>query len=335
MSRLVRLSAELLQTLNTLSAAQAHQTASADEQQFVQTVRNASATIMGLPDIAIPMDRSDELADARNQLRHAREDFDPSQRDLEAATRETIRLQRTVDRLLEQPAGQPANNQQNRSEKLPDIPMFGGKQSELRPWMDCLSIKIGDCHRYPNLQDQLRYALSRLDSTAFSHIRSHLQPNGTIDLASIEALTNILVAAFDDPDRQGTARRTILSIRQGNEDFSSFYAQFQDHVPYARMDDGALLAAMTEAISPKIRQAMITVFPAPATLAAYVEMARQIDARQRAENERRSGTTTSTTSTTSGRSKTTPPAPRAAYTAPSTATTATGTAPGPGPMDLS
>src|SRR5204863_63055 len=46
MSRLVRLSAELLQTLNTLSAAQAHQTASADEQQFVQTVRNASATIV-------------------------------------------------------------------------------------------------------------------------------------------------------------------------------------------------------------------------------------------------------------------------------------------------
>ena len=98
------------------------------------------------------------------------------------------------------------------------------------------------------------------------------------------------------------------------------------------MDDGALLAAMTEAISPKIRQAMITVFPAPATLATYVEMARQIDARQRAENERRSGTTTSTTSTTTGRSRTAPPAPRATYTAPATMT-ATGTA--PGPMDLS
>ena len=157
----------------------------------------------------------------------------------------------------------------------------------------------------------------------------YLQADGAVSLESVEALSNILVAAFDDPDRQGTARRTILSIRQGNEDFSSFYAQFQDHVPYARMDDGALLAAMTEAISPKIRQAMITVFPAPATLAAYVEMARQIDARQRAENERRSGTTTSTTSTTIGRSRTAPPPPRAPYTAPATATTtATGTAPG-------
>ena len=121
-----------------------------------------------------------------------------------------------------------------------------------------------------------------------------------------------------------------MSIRQGNEDFSSFYAQFQDHVPYARMDDGALLAAMTEAIAPKIRQTMITVFPAPATLATYVEMARQIDARQRAENERRSSTITSTTNTTSGRSRPAPPAPR---TQPATTTTATGTA--PGPMDLS
>src|SRR5947207_3064202 len=130
MSRLVRLSAELLQTLNTLSAAQAHQTASADEQQFVQTVRNASATIMGLPDIAIPMDRSDELADARDQLRHAREDFDASQRDLEAASRESVRLQRIMDRLLDQPARQPAGDRQDRhdrSEKLPDIPMFAGK----------------------------------------------------------------------------------------------------------------------------------------------------------------------------------------------------------------
>src|SRR5204863_902868 len=99
----------------------------------------------------------------------------------------------------------------DRAEKLPDIPMFGGKQSELHPWMDRLTIKIGDRQRYLDVQGQLRYALSRLEGTAFDHVRPHLQNDGTINLVSVQALTTILERAFDDPDREGTTRRTILT----------------------------------------------------------------------------------------------------------------------------
>jgi hypothetical protein len=189
-----------------------------------------------------------------------------------------------------------------------------------------LNIKVGDRRRYPNLQDQLRYALSRLEGTAFDHVRPRLQPNGTINLASVNALTDILIQAFDDPDREGTARRTLLTLRQGSDDFATLYAKFQSQVPYANMDDGSLLAAMKEAIAPKIRNTMIGIRPRPTTLQEYVQLAKDIDADQRAEAERRSGITSMAPP------KKPVPAGRPATTT-TTTTTATGTE--PGPMDLS
>jgi hypothetical protein len=244
--------------------------------------------------------------------------------DLEHSQREVVRLQGVIDHVLRQPAA-PRQEREDRAEKLPDIPMFSGKLSELRPWIDRLNIKVGDRRRYPNLQDQLRYALSRLEGTAFDHVRPRLQPDGIINLTSVDALTNILVQAFDDPDREGTARRTLLTLRQGSDDFATLYAKFQSQVPYANMDDGSLLAAMKEAIAPKIRNTMIGIRPRPATLQDYVQLAKDIDADQRAEAERRSGVTSIVPP------KKTMAAGRPATT--TTTTTATGTE--PGPMDLS
>ena len=307
--RLVNLTDAIISNLRNIASTPINANVSGQERQFLQLTISTAEQVTNLPEYEIP--RPDDHTEELTLL----------QTEVSRLTTENTRLQAMVDRLLAQPAREP-REREDRAEKLPDIPMFGGKQSELRPWMDRLTIKIGDRQRYPDVQGQLRYALSRLEGTAFDHVRPHLQNDGTINLVSVQALTTILERAFDDPDREGTARRTILTIRQGSEDFATLYAKFQAQVPYARMDDGALLAAMKEAVAPKIRQAMIGIRPRPATLAGYVELARDIDADQRAEAERRSGTPSTTTA---------PPKPRPAPRA--TSTTATGTE--PGPMDLS
>ena len=49
-----------------------------ESRAYINAVHAAANGILTLPELAIPMDRSDELADARDQLRHAREDFDAS-----------------------------------------------------------------------------------------------------------------------------------------------------------------------------------------------------------------------------------------------------------------
>ena len=262
--------------------------------------------ILDLPDV-IQHDYTDELTFIRGENTR-----------LEADVR---RLQATIDRLLAMPADNNENDRPRRNEKMPDIPMFDGTRAKLQPWIDQLWLKLSDEGRYATLQSKLVYAFSRCEGDALNHLRPYRQA-GTLNFASIQTLIDVLEAAFEDPDRQGTARRTLLTLRQDNDEFPAFYAKFQAQVPHAGMDDGGLLAAMTEAVNPRIRDRMIGIYPKPNTMAAYVQMARQIDADFRAEKGRKAGIAHVSQ----------PACPRAPPRTPTT-TTATGTE--PGPMDLS
>jgi hypothetical protein len=308
--RFVRLTDAILDGLRTLSTAHAHANASDEEQRFVQLAAQTANNALALPELALPADLTPELEAYRAENTRLAAD--------------NTRLQAMIDRLLATPA-QPQEPRVARNEKMPDIPMFDGTRAKLQPWIDQLWLKLADEGRYTNLQSKLVYAFSRCEGAALDHLRPNRR-DGTLNFVSVQALIDVLEQAFEDPDRRGTARRTLLTLRQDGDDFPTFYAKFQAQVPHAGMDDGGLLAAMTEAVNPRIREKMIGITPVPETLADFVTRARAIDAGFRAEKERKAGTTHSL------------PAPqkRPAQRAPTTTTTtttATGTE--PGPMDLS
>ena len=328
MARTLRIPRAVLEALQSFHDTQSDPTATPESREFLQRVHDTSATILALPTVAIPMDLSGELQEVRDELTGTHEELVDVREDHERLRTELARAQATIDRLLAAPIQQPAaqNDRPERKEKLPDIPKFAGKREELQPWIDQLWLKIGDDTQYPTDQDRLRYAFSRLEGPAFDQARQY-RTGTRINLANVEALVTILERAFDDPDREGTARRALLTLRQDNEEFSVYHAKFSAHVPYAGLNDQALLAAMKEGVSPRIRDRMIGIRPRPATLNDYVELARDIDSDLRAERERKSHSAPATTTTTS----------RAPRTAPRTTTTTTTTATGtePGPMDLS
>jgi hypothetical protein len=305
--RFVGLTDAIFSNLRNIAALPVAANSSPNEREMHQMVVNTVQQVVSLPELADPTEQAREIETLHEDNQRLRTD--------------NARLQATIDRLLAQPVNdQPARAPRN--EKIPDIPMFDGTRNKLQPWIDQLWLKISDEGRYTTLQSKLVYAFSRCEGTALDHLRPHRNA-GTLDFASVQALIDVLEAAFEDPDRRGTARRTLHMLRQENDDFPSFFAKFQAQVPHAGMDDGGLLAAMIEAVNPRIRDRMIGMHPAPETLNDFVAVARRIDAGFRAEKERKAGTTHATSGTPARTPRTTPRTP----------TTATGTE--PGPMDLS
>ena len=304
--RFVRLTDIIITNLRALANTTVGDAVQGQERNFLLTTIDTSNQILTLPEEQEPDDHSEEITFLQTENRRL--------------LAEITRHQATIDRLL----AMPVNHNEPRAareEKTPDIPMFDGTRAKLQPWIDQLWLKIADETRYATLQSKLRYAFARCEGTALDHLRPFRQ-HQDLNFASVQALIDVLEQAFEDPDRRGTARRTLLTLRQDGDDFPTFYAKFQAQVPHAGMDDGGLLAAMTEAVNPRIRDRMIGMDPTPQTLAAFVGVARRIDSGFRAEKERKAGTT----------SVTAPPKPRPA---PRTTATTTATGTEAVPMDLS
>ena len=303
--RLLRITDIIITNLRALANTTVGDGVSGQERTFLLTTIDTANQILTLPEVPEPDDHTEEVTFLQTENRRL--------------TTENTRLQATIDRLLAMPVNQELR--EARQEKRPDIPMFDGTRAKLQPWIDQFWLKIADERRYPTLQSQLVYAFSRCEGTALDHLRPFRRQQ-TLNFDSVQALIDVLEQAFEDPDRRGTARRTLLTLRQDSDDFPAFYAKFQAQVPHAGMDDGGLLAAMTEAVNPRIRDRMIGMDPAPETLAVFVTIARRIDAGFRAEKECKTGITHASA----------PPKPRSAPKT-TTMTTATGTE--AGPMDLS
>ena len=101
--------------------------------------------------------------------------------------------------------------------------MFSSEKEKLCSLIVQLQLKT---QTITDQQTRLRYSVSHLSGPAFDQVASFVQ-TGTITLPNIDSLIQILEAAFGNPNRYATAARKINSLRQGNKEFSSYYAEFQ------------------------------------------------------------------------------------------------------------
>jgi hypothetical protein len=208
------------------------------------------------------------------------------------------------------------------SEKHPDPDRFNGTRAKLRGFLGQLRLKVGDRSRFPTDQDQLQYAANRLEGAALDQILLYLKDNH-VNLDNLAVLICILENAFDDPDRMGTAERTLRNLQQNNRDFATYYAEFQRYAPDTAWDNAAKRFALREGLSRELQMALIH-RDEPEGLQEFVALCQQID-----QKLRRFMPQNRTNSVTQSHSASR--APQANQT--TTASTATGTH--PGPMDLS
>jgi hypothetical protein len=110
--------------------------------------------------------------------------------------------------------------------KLPDPPRFEGTKSKLLDFISKLRAKlVGDAYRFYDDHHQVAYAYGFLEGDAADQLRLYMESSTTAP-ADIDSRIRLLERAFDDPVRQGTARRELQKCAQKNRDYCSYYAEF-------------------------------------------------------------------------------------------------------------
>ena len=219
----------------------------------------------------------------------------------------------------------------SRAEKIANRDTFDGARGKLKPFKDQLMLKTsGNAACCLNTQHKLRYAYQFLTGKAQRTMWIYLRR--TADLANGEetyeiafdtfaAFLTVLDRHFYDPDKKHTAFIWLDKLRQSNQEFGAYYADFQDLIDILETtDDTSRPHALRRGLNHEMLRAL-AIFPArkDESFDAYLERHNELDCCLRALN---------THSRCQPQHHMHPPT-----TATATATTTTGTT--AGPMDLS
>jgi hypothetical protein len=136
-----------------------------------------------------------------------------------------------------------------RAIELPHPPEYSGDRKELPNFISKVHSKLaGENGRVSDDQHKLRYVYGYLKGNAQNQIQPYVQTD-KISLDNVEALINILEAAFGDPDKVGMASGELDRLMQGNREFSIYYAKFQRLMAILDDDSKAKKAALKRGLS--------------------------------------------------------------------------------------
>jgi hypothetical protein len=67
---------------------------------------------------------------------------------------------------------------------------------------------------------------SRLSGPTYSQVLPHINLDGSCQLSDYPDILGILERAYGDLNRVNNARTELLQLRQKNQEFSTFFAEF-------------------------------------------------------------------------------------------------------------
>ncbi|KAM0709938.1 hypothetical protein Q7P35_003981 [Cladosporium inversicolor] len=121
------------------------------------------------------------------------------------------------------------------SDKLPDPDV----SQKLRINYDC----------YPTPESYLAYVSSQLAGPAYSQILLHINCDGTCCLSDYSDILGILERAYGNLNWINNARTELLQLCQKNQEFSTFFAEFQHLALEGELANNALSTILDNAIS--------------------------------------------------------------------------------------
>ena len=140
---------------------------------------------------------------------------------------------------------------------------------------------------FPTVALQLAYVSSLIKAPALAHIQPHIE-NNFASIPDVDSLLLVLKAAYGDRDERGTAERELRALKQRNQDFATYYANFQRIMAILAWDESAMKAALKEGLSNEMKDAMVYIDKAP-TLAELVEQLKKLDNKIRARAQESKG----------------------------------------------
>jgi hypothetical protein len=143
-----------------------------------------------------------------------------------------------------------------RTERLPDPPMFTGKRKDLPLFLTKLRYKLrGNADRYPDEQAKLIYAHSRLERDPATLV----DPLMDCDIQNVDQLILFLQSTYGDPNKELSAWSRLDSLKQGKKSFVSHFAEFRRLIADAGLNEAAQINQLRRSLSDELRQAMVGV----------------------------------------------------------------------------
>lgn len=143
------------------------------------------------------------------------------------------------------------------SERLPDPEKFNGDRKDLRRFSSQIYEKMTvNRDRFPTPQSRMTYVTSRLMGQPYAQILPYIV-KGICRLSDYEAILELLDRAFGDPNRVNNAQNELFRLRQGNKEFSTFFAEFQRLALEGEMSEESLPILLEQAINRELRAMLL------------------------------------------------------------------------------
>ena len=136
--------------------------------------------------------------------------------------------------------------------RVADPAPFSGNRADLQRFKFALGLSLASSERFSDDQHRLRYCFQLLQGEAFQVMMPFLAANGRISLDSSEAFLKELTRIFGDSNEVITASRELERLRQGNRDFSRYYADFVRLVATIGCDEVHQRYALERGLSPDL-----------------------------------------------------------------------------------
>jgi len=124
--------------------------------------------------------------------------------------------------------GTPATLPIRRSGKIPNPPVFNGNREKIEGFIAQLRLKLfSDPTLFPTPALRMADAFNRLEGRAQAQILPYIQAGATFSLPDVDDIICVLNNAFGDPDPLATARSKPYQLKQGKNEFTNYFAEFQ------------------------------------------------------------------------------------------------------------
>ena len=131
--------------------------------------------------------------------------------------------------------------------KIPDPPVFHASTEDKVSYEDwhlqmLTKMSINES-TMPTEESKRGYLQNRTADNALAQLKPRLRPNATRPFATASEMFDVLTAAFGNANQKQEYRAKYWSLRQGTQDFSAFWAEFQrlsqelDHSDETLIDD--------------------------------------------------------------------------------------------------
>jgi hypothetical protein len=143
------------------------------------------------------------------------------------------------------------------SEKLPDTDKFSGDGKDLNRFTTQIYQKLTiNRDRFRTPEERMAYVTSRLTGLAYAQVAPRIR-FGKHQFSDFEDILNLMEEAFGDPDRVQNAQNALYRLRQKNQDFSTFHAEFERLALEGEMIEASLGTLLMQNISFELHEMLL------------------------------------------------------------------------------